>query len=59
MRRLSELAEGQWGLVTTQQAREHGVGWSSLAFLHKEGLLERVHTASTGSAPAESWTTWP
>jgi hypothetical protein len=42
MQRLSELAEGQWGLVTTQQAREYGVGWSSLAFLHKEGLLERV-----------------
>jgi hypothetical protein len=42
MQRLSDLAEGQWGLVTTQQARLSGVGWSSLAYLRKEGLLERV-----------------
>jgi hypothetical protein len=42
MQRLSELGEGQWGLVTTRQACQSGVGWSSFTFLHKEGLLERV-----------------
>ena len=42
MLRLSELAEDQWGLVTTRQARQSGVGWSTLDFLRKEGLLERV-----------------
>ena len=42
MQRLSDLAEGQWGLFTSQQAHRSGVGWSSLNFLHKEGLVDRV-----------------
>ena len=40
--RLSELAEGQWGLVTTRQAHAAGVGWSTLVALHEQGLLDRV-----------------
>lgn len=42
VQRLSRIAEGQWGLVTTRQATGAGVGWTTLAFLHREGLLERV-----------------
>jgi predicted transcriptional regulator of viral defense system len=42
MQRISELAEGQWGLFTTRQAQQAGVGWSSFDFLHREGLLDRV-----------------
>jgi hypothetical protein len=40
--RLAELAEGQWGLVTTRQAQAAGVGWSTLVSLHEQGRLERV-----------------
>jgi hypothetical protein len=39
---LYDLAEGQWGLVTLQQARAAGVAWRSLARLVEAGLLERV-----------------
>ncbi len=40
--RLRDLAEGQWGLVTLQQARAAGVAWRSLTRLVEAGLLERV-----------------
>jgi len=40
--RLRDLAEGQWGLVTLQQARVAGVAWRSLTRLVEAGLLERV-----------------
>lgn len=42
IQRLSEIAEGQWGLVTRRQAREAGVGHTSLARLAADGRLERV-----------------
>lgn len=40
--RLRDITEGQWGLVTLQQAREAGVAWPSLARQVETGLLERV-----------------
>jgi hypothetical protein len=40
--RLRDLAEGQWGLVTLQQARVADVAWRSLTRLVEAGLLERV-----------------
>ena len=40
--RIRDLAEGQWGLVTLQQARAAGVAWRSLTRLVEAGLLERV-----------------
>jgi Transcriptional regulator, AbiEi antitoxin len=40
--RLTDVAEGQWGLVTLQQARTADVGWRSLTRLVDAGLLERV-----------------
>jgi hypothetical protein len=41
--RLSDLAEGQWGLVTRAQARQLGVAWSTLSHLAgPEGALERI-----------------
>ena len=42
LQRLSEVAEGQWGLITRRQAREVGVGNTSLARLTKDRRLERV-----------------
>jgi len=42
LQRLFDVAEGQWGLCTRQQARQVGVGASSLARLTDDGLLERV-----------------
>lgn len=42
LQRLLDVAEGQWGLCTRQQARQAGVGASSLARLTDDGLLERV-----------------
>lgn len=42
MQRLSEIAEGQWGLVTRRQAQAAAVGHSSLARLMADGRLERV-----------------
>jgi predicted transcriptional regulator of viral defense system len=42
MQRLSEIAEGQWGLVTRRQAQEAGVGNTSLARLTDDRRLERV-----------------
>jgi|SRR5665811_201387 len=42
MQRLSEIAEGQWGLITRRQAREAGVGNTSLARLTEDRRLERV-----------------
>jgi hypothetical protein len=42
LQRLFDVAEGQWGLCTRQQARQAGVGASSLARLTDDGLLERV-----------------
>jgi len=40
--RLRDIAEGQWGLVTLQQARSTGLAWPSLARQVDAGLLERV-----------------
>lgn len=40
--RIRDLAEGQWGLVTLQQARAADVAWRSLTRLVEAGLLERV-----------------
>jgi len=41
--RLSDLAEGQWGLVTRAQARQLGIAWSTLSHLaNPGGALERV-----------------
>jgi len=40
--RIRDLAEGQWGLVTLQQARAADVAWRSLARLVEAGLVERV-----------------
>ncbi len=42
LKRLFDVAEGQWGLCTRQQAQQAGVGASSLARLTHDGLLERV-----------------
>jgi hypothetical protein len=42
LQRLFDIAEGQWGLCTRQQAQQAGVGASSLARLTDDGLLERV-----------------
>jgi predicted transcriptional regulator of viral defense system len=39
---LRDVAEGQWGLVTLQQARAAGVAWRSLTRLAEAGLLDRV-----------------
>lgn len=39
---LRDVAEGQWGLVTLQQARAAGVAWRSLSRLVEGGLIERV-----------------
>ena len=40
--RLRDLAEGQWGLITLQQAGAADVAWRSLTRLVEAGLLERV-----------------
>jgi hypothetical protein len=40
--RLQDIAEGQWGLVTLQQARGAGLAWPSLARQVDVGLVERV-----------------
>lgn len=40
--RLSEVAEGQWGLITRRQAQVAGVGHTSLARLTVDGRLDRV-----------------
>lgn len=41
--RLSDLAEGQWGLVTRAQAGQLGIAWSTLSQLaNPGGALERV-----------------
>jgi hypothetical protein len=40
--RLQDIAEGQWGLVTLQQARAAGLAWPSVARQVDAGLLERV-----------------
>lgn len=41
--RLSDLTEGQWGLVTRAQARRVGIAWSTLSHLAgPEGALERI-----------------
>ncbi len=41
--RLSDLTEGQWGLVTRAQARRLGIAWSPLSHLaSSEGALERI-----------------
>ncbi len=39
---ISNLAGGQWGLLTTKQAAEHGVSRVQLARLADAGMLERV-----------------
>src|ERR1035437_6296754 len=40
--RLGDIAEGQWGLVTLQQARAVDVAWQSLMRQVEAGLLGRV-----------------
>ncbi|MQA13097.1 MAG: hypothetical protein GEV09_02715 [Pseudonocardiaceae bacterium] len=41
--RLSDLAEGQWGLITRAQVRQLDIAWSTLSQLAgPEGPLERV-----------------
>jgi Transcriptional regulator, AbiEi antitoxin len=40
--RIRDVAEGQWGLVTLQQARAAGVAWRSLSRLVDGKLLERI-----------------
>jgi hypothetical protein len=40
--RIRDVAEGQWGLVTLQQAMAAGVAWRSLSRLVEGELLERV-----------------
>lgn len=41
--RLSDLAEGQWGLVTRAQARRLGIAWSTLSHLAEPGgAMERI-----------------
>ncbi|MEO5919212.1 MAG: type IV toxin-antitoxin system AbiEi family antitoxin domain-containing protein [Candidatus Limnocylindrales bacterium] len=40
--RIRDVAEGQWGLVTLQQAGAARVAWRSLSRLVEGGLLERV-----------------
>ena len=40
--RLQDIAEGQWSLVTLQQARAAGLAWPSLARQVEAGLLDRV-----------------
>lgn len=40
--RLRDIAEGQWGLLTLQQARAADVAWRSLTRLVDRGMLERV-----------------
>jgi predicted transcriptional regulator of viral defense system len=42
IQRISEIAEGQWGLITRRQAQEAGVAHTSLARLTGDGRLERV-----------------
>lgn len=42
LQRIRDVAEGQWGLVTLQQARGADVGWSGVTRLVEAGLLERV-----------------
>jgi hypothetical protein len=51
--RLQDIAEGQWGLVTLQQARAAGLAWPSVARQLDAGLLERVAHAvyRLGGAP--------
>lgn len=43
--RLAQIAEDQWGLVTTRQAEQVDVPWSSLVRMVADGRLERVATA--------------
>jgi predicted transcriptional regulator of viral defense system len=42
IQRLSEIAEDQWGLVTRRQARQAGVGHTSLDRMTADGRVERV-----------------
>ena len=42
LQRIRDVAEGQLGLVTLQQARAANVGWSGVMRLVEAGLLERV-----------------
>lgn len=40
--RLADLAEDQWGLVTTDQAEVAGLSWSTISRLAAQGVLQRV-----------------
>src|SRR5947209_1954175 len=40
--RLSGVAEGQWGLVTADQAKSVGVSPQQLARLARAGIVERI-----------------
>lgn len=41
-RRLADIAAGQWGMITTAQARVHGVARANLAHRVRTGELERT-----------------
>lgn len=52
---IADLAEQQWGLVTTAQARQSGVSRHAMARLAGDGLLERLSYGVyrvVGSAPS-------
>ena len=52
---VSQLAGGQWGLITTAQAEREGVTRLQLARLASAGILERVDRGvyATTSSPTE------
>ena len=53
---LADLAEDQWGLVTTEQARAAGVAWSTISRLAARDVLQRVARGvyrMRGAAPVE------
>ncbi|ROS56576.1 type IV toxin-antitoxin system AbiEi family antitoxin domain-containing protein [Frigoribacterium sp. PhB118] len=41
-RRIADIAGTQWGMITTAQARVHGVARSNLAYRVRAGVLERT-----------------
>ena len=51
MSRIGDIAEGQWGLVTLQQARAAGVTWPSLARQVEGGLLDVLEKEGPMKAP--------
>jgi predicted transcriptional regulator of viral defense system len=41
-RRIADIASSQWGMITTAQARVHGVARANLAYRVRAGALERT-----------------